>query len=280
MTQVFSYRNIDALKSFYNKNGYVTINDLFNDDEIRAFSDAYDDAVKKGQIEVDSEKMLDCNDAIYRHVIFNKYVKDERIIHIVETLLNRSGLELQHSKLNSKPLADQGKGVVNWHQDFPFFPHTNFDLIAVGIHFDDEDEDSGPLRYAPGSHQWGVLSHNENDVFAYQCTDQERIKNMESISLCCKAGYVTIHHCLTLHASDFKKNNKHRRLLVFQYRALDNIQLAGVIWKCTGLEIKSGVAKGYARFNDGSIVEIRGKNGRLYDKYGKLAPDKLPVTSY
>lgn len=106
------------------------------------------------------------------------------------------------------------------------------------------------------------------------------MSKLSPIHICCKAGDVTIHHCLLLHFSNQKKNNKQRRLLVYQYRAPDNIQLAGVLWKCTGLEIKSGKYKGFARFNDGARVELRGKSGRLYDKFGKLAPDKSSSTTY
>jgi len=78
----------------------------------------------------------------------------------------------------------------------------------------------------------------------------------------------------SLHYSDFKRNNRKRRVLIFEYRALDNVQLAGVIWRCTGYLIKDGKARGMARFENGDTVELRGKNGRLFDLYGKLAPNK------
>ena len=44
--------------------------------------------------------------------------------------------------LSFEPINDKGSGLINWHQDYPFFPHTNFDLLAFGIHLDDEDENS------------------------------------------------------------------------------------------------------------------------------------------
>ena len=142
---------------------------------------------------------------------------------------------------------------------------------------DDEDIDSGPLMVVPKSQKLGVLSHCTDNKFAYKCTDQI-IKSIDPVTICCKAGYVTIHHCLTLHGSSQKRNTNSRRLLVYQYRTLDNVQLAGVIWNCTGDLVNSGEGKGFARFSDGTSVELRGENGRLYDKFMKLAPDKSPAT--
>jgi phytanoyl-CoA hydroxylase len=280
MNTIFSHKDIDGIKQFYQENGYVTIYDMFDDEEVNTLRLAFNEAVEKGDITVNPEAMVECNDAIYKHSIYEKYAKDERIVSLTQILLGREGLELQHSKINSKPMADKGKGIIQWHQDYPFFPHTNFDLLAVGIHLDDEDLDSGPLMVVPRSHKLGVLSHCNSNKFAYECTDKEALNSGQPIPICCKSGYVTIHHCLTLHFSDQKKNNKSRRLLVYQYRALDNIQMAGVIWKCTGLSIKEGKDKGYARFADGSIVEMRGVDGRLYDKFAKLAPDTKTSSNY
>jgi ectoine hydroxylase-related dioxygenase (phytanoyl-CoA dioxygenase family) len=219
---------------------------------------------------------VDGNDAIYRHPVFEKYLKDERIINIAKKILNASsGLELQHSKLNSKPLQDKGAGLIEWHQDYPFFPHTNLDLVAVGIHFDDEDEDSGSMRVVPGSHKLGILSHcDEEGKFVYKCTDQ-KFDDSKTVLMTCPAGTVTVHHCLTLHQSSPKRNDKHRRFLVYQVRTDDNIQISGVLWKCTGYEITgSSKNKGRVRFMDGTSVENRGVEGRLYDKFAKLAPNK------
>jgi len=279
MDKVFSYKQTQEIKEFFHEYGYVTISDIFQKEEIESLKQAFTDAVENGNIKLDSEVLIECNDVIYRHPLYEKYAKDERTITLVEELFGRKGIELQHSKINSKPMEDKGKGIIHWHQDYPFFPHTNFDMVAFGIHLDDEEMDSGPLMVVPKSHALGVLSHCEDEKFIYQCSDKEKIKKVNPIPICCKAGYVTIHHCLTLHYSGQKTNTKNRRLLVYQYRTLDNIQLAGVIWKCTGLTIKEGDGKGYARFADGTKVEIRGKKGRLYDKFAKLAPDNIP-TSY
>jgi hypothetical protein len=88
------------------------------------------------------------------------------------------------------------------------------------------------------------------------------------------AGFVSFHHCLTLHTSNPKLRSGHRRLIVLQYRAVDAVQLAGVIWRCNGMQLEEENGAPRARFPDGTSVEMRGHGGRLFDVSGKLAPNR------
>ena len=258
--------------SFYDENGFVGFSDAIERKDVTILKDAFDDAVSKGDL--DPAKLVDGNDAIFLHPIFEKYSRDERMVSLSKNIFrNENGVQLQHAKLINKP-KQKGEGLIEWHQDYPFFPHTNLDLIAVGIHFDDENEDSGPMCVVPGSHKWGFLSHCEDNKFAYRCTDK-KMKIENAMAMTCPAGTVTIHHCLVLHQSAPKRNERLRRFLVYQYRTCDNVQLSGVIWNCTGNEISPTKGQiGTVRFMDGNIVENRGMGGRLYDKFTKLTSDK------
>ena len=61
-----------------------------------------------------------------------------RILEIVEQLIGK-GLRTNGNKLNMKPPS---KGsAVEWHQDWAFYPHTNDDVLAVGIAIDDMTEE-------------------------------------------------------------------------------------------------------------------------------------------
>lgn len=268
----FSQTDSDELVDFFDEHGFVGIDDIFTDDEVQALDNAFHEAVANGHIDVKDEKLFGCNDAIFVHPLFQAVAEDARIYKVVERLLG-TAVELQHAKINCKPYNDEGGGKVLWHQDYPFFPHTNHDLVAVVIHLDAEDEDSGPLHVVSGSHKRGVLSHCNGETFAYTCTEPLNPEGKPECLLTGKAGHVTIHHGLTLHASAPARYHRPRRLFVLEYRAVDNIQLAGPLWKCSGHPISPNAEKGYARFMDGTRVELRGKGGRLYDLYGRLAPN-------
>ena len=72
------------------------------------------------------------------------------LIDILTTLIG-PGVRFQTSKLNMKS-AGYG-AAVEWHQDWAFYPHTNDDLLAVGVMLDDVEDINGPMQVIPGSHR-------------------------------------------------------------------------------------------------------------------------------
>ncbi|MEL6521472.1 MAG: phytanoyl-CoA dioxygenase family protein, partial [Pseudomonadota bacterium] len=73
-------------------------------------------------------------------------------------------LRLHTTKLNMKS-AGYG-AAVEWHQDYAFYPHTNDDILAIGVVIDDMESENGPLMVFPGSHKGPVYDHHLNGVFA------------------------------------------------------------------------------------------------------------------
>lgn len=241
-------------------------------DAIRA---GVEEAVAAARLAIGESEMANNNDCIYAHPSIHAVVRDERIVATAERLIGVP-IELQHAKFNAKPSQDTGGGIVHWHQDFPFYPHTNFDMLSCIIHLDDEDEAAGPLRVVNGSHKWGPQSHLDDDgSFAYRYTGNENLESKPITLLTGPAGTISFHHVLTMHGSAPKLRSGHRRLLIFQYRATDAVQLAGVIWRCTGMAVREQVElRRFARFPDGTRVELRGKSSKLVDLFGRYAPDK------
>ena len=60
-------------------------------------------------------------------------------------------LRLHTTKLNMKS-AENG-AVIEWHQDYAFYPHTNDDILAIGVIIDDMQSQNGPLKVYPGKPQ-------------------------------------------------------------------------------------------------------------------------------
>ena len=279
----FSIQEKEEAISYYQKFGAVGFHDLLNSEDITSIRHGIDEAIENGDLKYNDDKFEAYqNDIIFCHPILEKLVNDERICNITKNLMGHS-IELQHAKFAVKPKKNKTIGGIKWHQDFPFFPHTNFDMLACAIHLDDEEIESGPLKIIPQSHELGVLSHCDDGEFVYRCTDEEKIDESKSIALRCNAGDVTFHHCLTLHSSEPKKNDKDRRLIIFQYRSQDALQLSGAIWKSNGYQVEENTNNGKVRFPNGLIIENRGTDGRLFDIYGKLKPNEpkqKPSISY
>ena len=73
------------------------------------------------------------------------------------------GLRCNGDKLNLK-LPEFGS-PVEWHQDWAFYPHTNDDLLAVGICIDEMTVENGALLVVPGSHRGPVYDHHIDSGF-------------------------------------------------------------------------------------------------------------------
>ena len=77
--------------------------------------------------------------------------RNKKIISIVKKLIGGS-VRFHLGKLNFK-LPNKKKGSeVGWHQDWAFYPHTNDDLVTVGIYLDDCTEKNGPLKIIKNSY--------------------------------------------------------------------------------------------------------------------------------
>jgi len=264
-----------AAEAYFVRNGFVAFSDFLDADTIAALRATADEAVEDGRLKLSDDDYSSNNDIVYCDPLFERLARHPLIVNMVHRL-TAAPIELQHSKFNAKPLISSPLGEVAWHQDYPFYPHTNFDLVSCIIHLDDEGMDSGPVRMAPGSHRQGPLSHVEPDGrFAYRIVGCDDLRVEDAIPLQGKAGFVSFHHCLTVHCSEPKRATGHRRLIVFQYRAQDAVQMAGIVWRCNGMKVDdSPDDPRTARLASGITVELRGVGGRLVDMAGKFAPHR------
>ena len=83
-----------------------------------------------------NKEILRLNNPQNRHKVFYELSRDKKIISIAKKLLGGT-VRFPLGKLNFK-LPNKKKGSeIGWHQDWAFYPHTNDDLITVGIYLDD-----------------------------------------------------------------------------------------------------------------------------------------------
>src|ERR1700687_5217943 len=80
------------------------------------------------------------------HALFDQIVRGPDVLEILKKLIGPN-LRLHGSKLNMKS-ARYGS-PVEWHQDWAFYPHTNDDVLAIGVLLDDTDLSNGPMLVTP-----------------------------------------------------------------------------------------------------------------------------------
>jgi ectoine hydroxylase-related dioxygenase (phytanoyl-CoA dioxygenase family) len=193
---------------------------------------------------------------IAHHQVFQDLAVHPRILDAVESLIGPN-IQLHHSKLNLKPPASR-QARFEWHQDYPFFPHSNYDLVAVVVHIDESTEENGCLRVIPGSHKFGPREHmfSADGAFSSQIKDQTNIPDESRwLSVTSPAGGIEMHHCNMLHSSRANRGSSPRSAVILQYRAADNVQLSpySPAQPGYGMQVR-GVNPYRARLLDGRIV--------------------------
>ncbi|MBJ3778573.1 phytanoyl-CoA dioxygenase family protein [Acuticoccus mangrovi] len=135
-------------------------------------------------------------------------------------------VRLHTSKLNVKS-AHYG-APVDWHQDFAFYPHTNDDLLAVGVMLDDVDEENGPLMVFPGSHKGPIYDHHASGVFAGTMDLEASGFDMkDAVKLMAPAGSISIHHGRIVHGSDTNRSARDRGVIFYEMMAADAFPIMG-----------------------------------------------------
>ena len=225
--------------SFYKKNGYLVKEKLISNKEINKINILIEKIIKKEEKKKtriknlggsynnnfvynsnssSKREILRLNNPTYYNKLFFNLSRNKKIIKIAKKLLGGS-VRFHHCKLNFKLPSKKG-GEVSWHQDWAFYPHTNDDLITVGVYLEDCFEENGPLQVIPKSHKQKIFNHhNRNKEFVGKICEKINSKNKKSLTG--KAGTVTFHHVRTVHGSGLNLKNSKRPLMLFGYTNTD-----------------------------------------------------------
>lgn len=156
--------------------------------------------------------------------------------HILAPARDLAGpdLRLHTTKLNMKS-AGYG-AAVEWHQDYAFYPHTNDDILAIGVIIDDMAEENGPLMVFPGSHKGPVYDHHADGVFAGAFLPEAVGLDMkDAVQLTGPAGSISIHHGRIVHGSALNTSDRSRRILFYEMMAADAFPIMGSMTKWDGI---------------------------------------------
>lgn len=134
-------------------------------------------------------------------------------------------VKFHHSKINSK--LPGSATAVKWHQDFPFTPHTNDDVVTALLMIDEVTQENGPLQVLAGSHTGPIYGLWHDGKFTGSI-DDEVAQQCEASSAICTgaAGSVCLMHTRLLHGSTANQSTKPRTLFIAVYSAEDAVPLS------------------------------------------------------
>jgi ectoine hydroxylase-related dioxygenase (phytanoyl-CoA dioxygenase family) len=152
---------------------------------------------------------------------YYQVMRDSLMTDCVAELIGPN-VKFHHSKINSK--LPGAATTVKWHQDFPFTPHSNDDLVTALLMVDEVTAENGPLQVLPGSHRgeiydlWhdGVFTGAVDDAVTRHCVDK-------AVTCTGKAGSVCLMHTRLLHGSSPNLSARPRTLFIAVYSAEDAV---------------------------------------------------------
>ncbi|KAM4696689.1 putative alpha-ketoglutarate-dependent hypophosphite dioxygenase [Rhinophrynus dorsalis] len=120
------------------------------------------------------------------------------------------------------PHKDNTAPYVAWHQDIKYWGFEGGPVASVWLAFDDVDTENGVLQVIPGSHKQGILEHRAAEIPGNMLTANQEIPRHlvaveESVECPLKAGQMSVHDGLTVHASEPNMSNRRRCGFVIRY---------------------------------------------------------------
>ena len=222
----------------YHQDGFVVVENVFSAAEIAAMRQVLDDLVA-GACQVDSHDDIYDLEPDHRpdaprvrriksptnvDPLFDQMARQEKLLSILQALIGPD-LRLYGSKINIKAAAYGSP--VEWHQDWAFYPHTNDDILAVGVMLDDMTEENGPMLMLPGSHLGPTYDHHHDGHFAGAIAPDQLDVSAAELVLG-RAGACSFHHVRAVHGSAQNRSTAARRLLLLEVAAADAWPLAGL----------------------------------------------------
>jgi ectoine hydroxylase-related dioxygenase (phytanoyl-CoA dioxygenase family) len=223
--------------SSFERDGFVVVEDLLDKSELERFGAAVDTAVARrsaGDTRDVEEKTLyeqsfiQCmrmweDDPEVRPLTFHP-----RIGATAAALLGADAVRIWQDQALYK---EAGGRETDAHQDLPFWPIREPDLVSAWIPFEASTRESGAMAYVPGSHRSGLnqfvdithLMHPE----PYDILSDPAISDTKPVWVEAPAGSVVFHHSLTVHLAGPNRTDKTRRVFTIVYMADGCVRSSG-----------------------------------------------------
>lgn len=231
----------------FHRDGYLVVenvlnqNELFNlrqqletwVDESREYTEAYGETIDgRSRFDVDPVDHGVDHPALRRvsspteiSDVYFETAMHSNMAHMAGELIGGSGTRFHHSKVNAK-LAHTAT-TVKWHQDFPFTPHSNDDMITALLMVGEVTAENGPLQVIPGSHQGELFNHWQDGRFTGKVDAHIETEQCQNYVSCVgPAGSVCFMHTRLLHASGANHTALPRYLFITVYAAEDALPLS------------------------------------------------------
>ena len=233
--------------NFYEKNGYLHLEELFSKDELGEFQAELEHLRQAAEKEKTPEVVLEPDGNAIRSIfaihksnaLVDRLSRDRRLVNIVSFLLG-SQVYIHQSRINYKP-GFEGKQFY-WHSDFETWHledgMPSMRAISCSIALSDNYEFNGPLLVIPGSHKQYVVCTGgtpENHYLESLRKQEYGVPAPEMLQRLVEdggmaapkgpAGSVTFFECNMMHGSNSNITPWPRHNIFMVYNSVENTLL-------------------------------------------------------
>ena len=223
----------------YFDDGYIGVSELVNKDWLARLNAVTAEFVELSRHAEPGDKRFDrepdhsaenprlrrLNNPLDHHETYWEFASTGPFADVAEDLLGPD-FKMHHAKLNFKWAS--GGEAVKWHQDIQFWPHTNYDVLTIGVYLDDVTPDMAPMGVVPKSHAgplYDLVDGNECWTGYIRDDDLPKIPIATAEYLGGPAGSITVHNCRAIHGSAPNLSGRCRPLFLVAYAAADAVPL-------------------------------------------------------
>ncbi len=167
-------------------------------------------------------------------------------------------IRCEYSRINVKAPGSGFK--VYFHQDHPFEPHTNPDVVVTLFFLSDMTEENGCLCVVPGSHRERYSHWQDGKFTGTAAPDKQDDFWARAIPVTGTAGDVLLMDTWMLHASRVNQSTGDRRMLICDYAAADSIARGP-------MKIPTDVGPKIVRGQDTRTVRLCGETLEMPENY-------------
>lgn len=224
-----------AQREQYFEDGFLILPGIIPEEWINRLRDATSELIERSRQVTESDAIWDLepghsadsprlrrvSNPVEQHPEFWEYVSQSFIGDLVADLVGPD-VKFHHSKLNFK--WARGGTEVKWHQDIPFWPHTNYSPLTIGSYIYDCSDEQGPVGFIPRSHDGPLYDHYDSEGNWVGCLSDEdcrKVDDSKAVYATGPAGALTVHNCRTIHGSQPNLSDEGRPLILYTLSSAD-----------------------------------------------------------
>ncbi|XP_072279785.1 probable alpha-ketoglutarate-dependent hypophosphite dioxygenase [Pyxicephalus adspersus] len=221
-----STMKVDAknMKALYEANGYLTAIHVLDEKQLLHARQEYEKLEEKFGKEYTQYNLHNIH-LEYEWVM--NLASHPKLLEAITAVLGPNVILLDSRFICKYPASDvphkeNTVPYVAWHQDIKYWGFEGGPVASVWLAFDDVDSENGVLQVIPGSHKLGILEHRIAEIPGNMLTANQEIPkhlvNIEDLVECpLKAGQMSVHDGLTVHASEPNMSERRRCGFVIRY---------------------------------------------------------------